>query len=115
MDIEEEDNQMTRELERFAELKEVCQNLRFDEEWKCVSQVMADRLMRRGEYGLAASMCLQAEDGYALSRIAERVVDSFVSHGKLPHSVNFLVPKWSLTCQAQRNICAWWILCLYPS
>lgn len=68
-------------FEHFTELRDTCQNLKLDEEWRIISAIMADRLIRRGEYGLAASMSLSAEDGYTLSRIAEAILDAYVEHG----------------------------------
>lgn len=69
------------EFQRFAELREACSELKLEEEWKAIAAVMADRLIRRGDYGLAATMCLQAEDGYSLSRIAEKIVDAYLRQG----------------------------------
>ncbi|TXT13662.1 hypothetical protein VHUM_01029 [Vanrija humicola] len=78
MDLEDED---AGPFEHFTELRDTCQNLKLDEEWRTISAIMADRLIRRGEYGLAASMSLSAEDGYTLSRIAEAILDAYVEHG----------------------------------
>lgn len=69
------------EFQRFAELREACSELKLEEEWKAIAAVMADRLIRRGDYGLAATMCLQAEDGYSLSRIAEKIVHAYLRQG----------------------------------
>lgn len=85
MDVEEaiEAESVEARFEHFAELRETCIELRLEDEWKMISRIMADRLIRRGEYGIAATMCLQAEDGFALSQIADRVLDAFVQQGKL--------------------------------
>jgi nuclear pore complex protein Nup85 len=80
MDVEEGDTVET-EFQHFTELRAVCMELKLEEEWRTIASITADRLVRRGEYGMAATMCLQAEDGYGLSRIAEKVVDAFVQHG----------------------------------
>lgn len=69
------------QFRHFTEVLEACRELKLDEEWSVISKVMADRLMRRGNYGLAATMCQQAEDGYALSRIAEKILDAYLNQG----------------------------------
>lgn len=69
-------------FEHFEDLREACHELRLEDEWKMISRIMADKMMRRGEYGIAATMCLQAEDGFALSQIADKIVDAFVQHGE---------------------------------
>lgn len=80
MDVEGEDTVET-DFQHFTELRAVCMELKLEEEWRTIASITADRLVRRGEYGMAATMCLQAEDGYGLSRIAEKIVDAFVQHG----------------------------------
>jgi nuclear pore complex protein Nup85 len=70
------------QLKHFTEVSEACVELRLEEEWKVISRIMADRLVRTGNYGMASIMCLQAEDGYALSRIAEKILDCYIESGK---------------------------------
>ncbi|KAL1411069.1 hypothetical protein Q8F55_002016 [Vanrija albida] len=71
----------TERFQHFKELRETCQHLKLDDEWRVISAIMADRLIRRGDYGLAATMSLSAEDGYTLSRIAEAILNAYVEHG----------------------------------
>lgn len=78
MDVEEKGD---KRFEHFTEIRECCVELRLEEEWRVISKVMADRLVRRGEFGLGATMCLQAEDGEGLSRIAEKIVDLYINIG----------------------------------
>lgn len=80
MDVERDP--LGERFSHFTEIREACLELKLDSEWREISRVMADRLVRRGEYGLAATMCLQAEDGYTLSRIAEMIMDAFVDQGE---------------------------------
>ncbi|KAK4687468.1 nuclear pore complex protein Nup85, partial [Tremellales sp. Uapishka_1] len=72
------------QYKHFMQIKDACVELKLEEEWKTISQVMADKLVRRGNLGMAATMSLQAEDGYALSRIAERILDSYITQGEEP-------------------------------
>jgi nuclear pore complex protein Nup85 len=82
MDVEGGEDSGDKRFEHFTDLRECCLELRLEEEWKMISKVMADRLVRNGEYGLGATMCFQAEDGEGLSRIAERIVDVYVQEGE---------------------------------
>jgi nuclear pore complex protein Nup85 len=93
MDVEEE-GEVETEFRHFTEVREACVELKLDEEWKMVATIMADRLVRRGAYGLAATMSLQAEDGYTLSRIAEKILDAYVLQGKF---VSQVFPRSRLT------------------
>jgi nuclear pore complex protein Nup85 len=81
--VEEDGPAQDKRFEHFTELRECCVELRLEEEWKVISKVMADRLVRGGEYGLGATMCFQAEDGEGLSRIAEKIVDVYINEGEL--------------------------------
>jgi len=60
-------------LRHFTEVREACEELRLEEEWKTMTKIVGERLIRKGEYGMAAAMCLQAEDSFTLSLIAERI------------------------------------------
>ncbi|ORY28255.1 Nup85 nucleoporin-domain-containing protein [Naematelia encephala] len=80
-DMEVEASGIEAEYRHFADLREACVELRLEDEWKTISRLMGDRLLRQEKFGLAATMCLQAEDGYTLSRIAERILETFVLHG----------------------------------
>ena len=77
-EVAEEDQR----LRRFAEIREACIELKLDEEWRIVSRVLADRLVRKGEVGIAATMYLQAEDADGLSRVAETILDAYVHRGQ---------------------------------
>ena len=85
-----EDDGIEAQFRHFTEVREACVDLKLDDEWKMISKVMADRLVRKGDYGLAATMCLQAEDGYALSRIAELILDAYVVHGERDQMIRLL-------------------------
>ncbi|EIW66274.1 hypothetical protein TREMEDRAFT_70200 [Tremella mesenterica DSM 1558] len=81
MQVEEVDP-VEEHLRKFAEIKEACVELKLEEEWRIISGILADRLMRKKEFGLAATMCLQAEDGGSLSRIAEIILDTYITDGE---------------------------------
>lgn len=84
MDLETKDEE--ERLRHFTSVREACEELRLEEEWKTISRIMADRLIRTGEYGMAAAMCLQAEDSFTLSLIAERICDAYLAKGKCIHA-----------------------------
>jgi nuclear pore complex protein Nup85 len=69
------------ELEKFTQLREMCVEFKLDDEWRTISKTIAEMLIRRGELGVAASICLASEDGYLLSRIAEKILAAFVDSG----------------------------------
>lgn len=66
----------------FKALREVCEELNLEEEWKVISRNIADLLIRRGEYGVAATMCIQGGDVAMLSRIAEEIIDAYIDKGE---------------------------------
>lgn len=80
MDVEKRDEE--ERLLHFTDVREACEELRLEEEWRTISRIMADRLIRTGEYGMAAAMCLQAEDSFTLSLIAERICEAYLSQGE---------------------------------
>ena len=80
MEVEEEG--LEAKLRMFAEVRETCFDFKLADQWPIISKIVADRLMRRGEYGAAAAMCLQAEDGDTLSRIADQIVEHYVTEGE---------------------------------
>lgn len=80
MEVERKDEE--ERLRHFTDLREACEELRLEEEWRTISRIMADRLIRTGEYGMAAAMCLQAEDSFTLSLIAKRICDAYLSKGQ---------------------------------
>ncbi|WWC89869.1 uncharacterized protein L201_004797 [Kwoniella dendrophila CBS 6074] len=75
----------TKELEEAVrlldEIRAACGEFKLEEEFKMISQILAGKLIRKGEFGMAASMCMMAGDGWALSRIAEKILDYYITHG----------------------------------
>ncbi|WVW82930.1 hypothetical protein I302_104945 [Kwoniella bestiolae CBS 10118] len=63
------------------EVRAACGEFKLEEEFKVISQILASKLIRKGEFGMAASMSMMAGDGWALSRIAERILDSYITDG----------------------------------
>lgn len=80
--MEVEQTEEDKRILHFTEVREACEELRLEEEWRTISKIVAERLIRTGEYGSAAAMCLQAEDSFTLSLIAERICDAFLSQGE---------------------------------
>ncbi|WWC69332.1 uncharacterized protein I206_103270 [Kwoniella pini CBS 10737] len=92
MDIEESDGDrdtngegQSKEIEEAVrlldEVRAACGEFHLEEEFKLISQILAGKLIRKGEYGMAASMSMMASDGWALSRIAEKILDSYITEG----------------------------------
>jgi nuclear pore complex protein Nup85 len=81
--MEVEEPPVDEDLRHFTEVREACEELRLEDEWRTMSKIVAERLIRKGEYGMAAAMCLQAEDSFTLSLIAERICDAYLAKGKL--------------------------------
>jgi nuclear pore complex protein Nup85 len=76
----------------YKAIKEVCEEFVLEEEWKIISRIIADSLIRRGEYGLASTMCIQGGDGATLSRISEEILDAFILKGEIYCSYIFPPP-----------------------
>ena len=85
--MEVEEPPVDENLRHFTEVREACEELRLEEEWRTMSKIVAERLIRKGEYGMAAAMCLQAEDSFTLSLIAERICDAYLAKGESSYSV----------------------------
>ena len=81
--MEMEEPPVDENLRHFTEVREACEELRLEGEWRTMSKIVAEQLIRKGEYGMAAAMCLQAEDSFTLSLIAERICDAYLAKGKL--------------------------------
>lgn len=79
--LDGEENQIDARFKPFAEVQDVCLQLHLDEEWRMITKIHAERLIRRGEFGLAAMLCRLGEDGYTLSRIAEKILTTYVDQG----------------------------------
>lgn len=82
VDEDEDEDQSAAQFERFTELREVCAEYKLEDEWRTISKTVAESLIRRGDLGVAASICLTSEDGYQLSRIAEKIMAAFVTSGE---------------------------------
>ncbi|WVQ69924.1 uncharacterized protein L199_008147 [Kwoniella botswanensis] len=81
----EGDGEQTKEMEEAVrlldEIRAACGEFKLEDEFKMISQILASKLIRKGEYGMAASMSMMAGDGWALSRIAEKILDSYITDG----------------------------------
>lgn len=91
-DDEEEVNEAATQL---RELREVCESFHLEEEWRTICAITSQRLILRGEYGIAATLYLMSEDGFGLARIAEMLLDVYVSSGpeEFLRLVDTLPPK----------------------
>ncbi|WWD09982.1 hypothetical protein V865_008114 [Kwoniella europaea PYCC6329] len=88
MDVEEPEDgrgeqtkEMAEAVRLLDEVRAACGEFKLEEEFKMISQILASKLIRKGEYGMAASMSMMAGDGWALSRIAEKILDSYIMDG----------------------------------
>lgn len=80
-DGEQDDKTASPDFQQFTELRELCAEFKLEDEWRTISTAVAEQLIRRGDLGIAASICLASEDGFLLSRIAEKIFASFVTDG----------------------------------
>lgn len=80
--MEVEEDPIDAKYRHFANIREICITYRLEEEWSVISRIMADRLVRYGEFGIAATMLVQVEDNYGLSRLSEKIVDTYIAQGK---------------------------------
>ncbi|OXG31619.1 nuclear pore complex protein Nup85 [Cryptococcus neoformans Ze90-1] len=82
MDIENATESQGEAIKLLDEVRSACVDFRLDDVWQEISQVLATRLISAGQYGMAATLALMARDGFALSRIADKVLESFVTCGQ---------------------------------
>lgn len=82
MDIENATESQGEAIKLLDEVRSACVDFRLDDVWQEISQVLATRLISAGQYGMAATLALMARDGFALSRIADKVLESFVTCGE---------------------------------
>lgn len=80
MDVEEET--IDPKFLKFQAIREICGDFRLDEEWATVGQIMADRLVRSGEYALGATVYASADDSFGLSRLADRLLGIYVEQSE---------------------------------
>ncbi|KAK8869665.1 hypothetical protein IAR55_000233 [Kwoniella newhampshirensis] len=80
MDVEQQESDDG--IAVYYEIRAACEEFRLEEEFKIISQVLATRLTKKGDYGVAAILCAEAADGYSLSRIAEKILESYISYGR---------------------------------
>jgi nuclear pore complex protein Nup85 len=82
MDVEDdEDETEDRDMKHFFDLQNTCMSLNLHDEWREICTILASTFMRRREYGRAASLATQARDVEILSRIAEKIVETYIEHG----------------------------------
>ncbi|WVR05312.1 hypothetical protein IAU60_002326 [Kwoniella sp. DSM 27419] len=77
----EEDRGVEEAVRLLDEVRAACGEFGLDEEFQTISQVLAGRLIHQGEYGMAASLSMMGSDGWALSRIAEKILDAYILDG----------------------------------
>ncbi|ADV19526.1 conserved hypothetical protein [Cryptococcus gattii WM276] len=82
MDIENPTESQEEAIKFLDEVRSACVDFRLDDVWQEISQVLATRLVSAGHYGMAATLALMARDGLALSRIADKVLEAFVTYGQ---------------------------------
>ncbi|WVN86702.1 uncharacterized protein L203_101874 [Cryptococcus depauperatus CBS 7841] len=65
----------------LEEVRSACFEFNLPDVWTDISQVLAKRLMHAGKFGMAATLALMGRDGWALARIAEKVMERFTIAG----------------------------------
>lgn len=65
----------------IRDLRETCASLRLDEEYLVISQVLAEKMIRTGEYGMAATIYASSGDTDGLSRLADKLLETYVYKG----------------------------------
>lgn len=78
MDVEDDVDPKFRHI---RDLREICASLRLDDEYLVISQVLAEKMIRTGEFGIAATIYASSGDTDGLSRLADRVLDTYISTG----------------------------------
>lgn len=84
MEIDAGDHATEAQAGRFShmqEVLEVCDQYALDRQRTEIMRIAADELIRRGEYGVAAAMCMKASDVYGIGKLADRVVDIYIHQG----------------------------------
>ena len=72
--------------DHMSEVLNACRELGFERERHDISRVIADQLIRQGEYGVASAMCMEANDVHGIGKLADRVVEVYIRHGTLSPS-----------------------------
>lgn len=80
MEVEGSDS-VVAQFQDLIDLRAVCQEFDLKAEFEMIGQIVAERLVRRGDLGQAAAICLMAENGFTLSRIAEKILTAYVEQG----------------------------------
>ncbi|ORX33416.1 Nup85 nucleoporin-domain-containing protein [Kockovaella imperatae] len=81
-DFKDEDEDIDLRVRKYAQIQEACEQLGLPDEARTISRIMAGQLLKRGELGIAATMCLQAEEGNTLSLITEQILDAYIAKGE---------------------------------
>ena len=80
MDVEDDVDPKFRHI---RDLREICANLRLDDEYLVISQVLAEKMIRTGDFGIAATIHASSGDTDGLSRLADKLLETYVIKGKL--------------------------------
>lgn len=83
MEMEVEEERLDPKFQRFQEIREICAAFHLDEEWATIGQVMADRLVRAGEFALGATVYVAADNTYGLSRLVDKLLCIYVEDSEL--------------------------------
>lgn len=72
--------------DHMSDVLNACRELGLERERHEISRVIADQLIRQGEYGVASAMCMEANDVHGIGKLADRVVEVYIRHGMLSSS-----------------------------
>lgn len=89
--MEGEEDESLNQFRHFKALREACVELRLDSKWKVIASILADGYLRQGHYGLAATMSQQAEDGFMLARVAEKILDEYILNGEFARQLTLII------------------------
>ena len=68
-------------LEHFAKIREVCTSHELEEEFEAISQITADRMVKSGQYGLAATIYATSNNAMGMSDLADSLLSVYVVEG----------------------------------
>jgi nuclear pore complex protein Nup85 len=69
-------------LEHFAKIREVCASHELEEEFEAISQIIADRMVKSGQYGIAATIYATSGNAVGMSDLADSLLGVYVAEGE---------------------------------
>jgi nuclear pore complex protein Nup85 len=79
MDVEDNVDPKFRHI---RDLREICASLRLDDEYLVISQVLAEKMIRTGDFGIAATIHASSGDTDGLTRLADKLLETYIIAGE---------------------------------